>query len=99
MRPKHAHRAGLPSAVLFFCVHGELPPYGHPARAEGLVPAFELKHSAALVADLRTLWAQHAEEILTATPPGGESWALRVLRAPDILADDDEAPDEEEEEA
>lgn len=95
MRPKHAHRAGLPSAVLYLLVHGELPPGGGPPL-DGLVEAFKLKHSPTLVGDLRALWGRHAAEITAATPAGAEPWVVRVLRDPTTLEDDDLAGDDEE---
>jgi len=75
----------LPPALLYYIVHGDLPPRDDRDGATGLVEAFRLKHaqSAAARAELlRTLWAVHADEIRTATPAGTEPWILEALRSP-----------------
>jgi hypothetical protein len=96
MRPKHAHRAGLPSAVVYLLVHGELPPDGHPARGagRGLLTAFQLKWSPTLLDEVRQLWAQHADEITAATPAGLAPWVARALAAPDTIGLEDGEEDD-----
>ena len=80
--PKAKGQPGaLPSAVVYFLVHGELPPDGHPARDTGLVTAFKLKHSPTIGAALRTLWTEYADEITAATPEGAEPWVVTALTA------------------
>ena len=86
---KH-HHDRLSPALLYYLVHGDLPPRDDCGGRTGLVEAFQLKHaqSAAARAELRRLWEAHANEILAATPAGVEPWVVRALRAPHI--DDDE---------
>jgi len=75
----------LPSAVLYYLVHGDLPTRDDRGGTTGRVEAFRLKHaeSAAARAELlRTLWAVHADEIRAFTPAGTEPWILEALRSP-----------------
>src|SRR5215471_12188950 len=86
----------LPSAVLYYLVHGDLPTRDDRGGTTGRVEAFRLKHaeSAAARAELlRTLWAVHADEIRAFTPRGTNPWILEALRSPDKV---DDGADEQE---
>jgi|SRR5215475_5744857 len=94
---KH-HHDRLSPALLYYLVHGDLPPRDDRGGRTGLVEAFQLKHarSAAARAEvLHTLWAVHADEIRAATPRGADPWILEALRSPDE-ADEQEEPGEED---
>jgi len=84
----------LREAVLFFLVHGELPPIGGPER-DGILQAFELRHTRLERAEyldvLRGLCAQHGSQIVAAAV-GTEPWVACVLANPTIL--DEDATDE-----
>lgn len=88
----------LSPAMLYYLVHGDLPPREDRGGRTGLVEAFRLKHpqsAAARVELLRTLWAAHGDEIRAATPAGTEPWILEALRSPgevDDGADEQENP-------
>src|SRR5215467_12263178 len=81
----------LREAVLYFVVHGELPPIGDPER-DGLLQAFELRHTrlkrAEYLDELRDIWLRHRAQILEAAA-GGEPWVARVLANPARLDEDE----------
>src|SRR5215831_394240 len=80
------HHDRLSPAVLYYLVHGDLPPRDDRVGRTGLVEAFQLKHAQSVAARaevLRTLWAAHADEIRAATPAGTNPWILEALRSPD----------------
>jgi len=91
------HHAQLSPALLYYLTHGQLPPRDDRGGRTGLVEAFSLKHAQAAdpLAELRRLWAAHADEIRAATPAGTEPWVLEALRSPDE-ADEREEPGEED---
>ena len=93
---KH-HHDRLSPALLYYLVHGDLPPRDDRGGRTGLVEAFQLKHarSAAARAEvLHTLWAAHADEIRAATPSGRDPWIFKALRSPDE-GDEAEEPEDE----
>jgi|SRR5215813_4339909 len=94
---KH-HHDRLSPALLYYLVHGDLPPRDDRGGRTGLVEVFCLKHaeSAAARAELlRTLWDVHADEIRAATPAGTDPWILKALRSPDEGDGAEEAEDED----
>jgi hypothetical protein len=90
-RPRDEYRDGLPAAVLSVLVHGELPPNDGRERP-GIVEAFVLKydhHQPKVAAELRRLWARHADEITAATPPGATPWVVTALHSPEREDEED----------
>src|SRR5262249_6674863 len=95
----------LREAVLFFLLHGALPPVRGPER-DGILQAFELKHTrlarSAYLDELRSIWLEHSAEIVEAAA-GAEPWVVTVLRDPshldadEITTDDDEGGEHDEE--